>query len=371
MNVSKIAHVNLTSRQIFLPTEAETGGYKGIWKKTLHLFHFLTHSGLGRQYDWVFKGDDDTFVNLPQMRRVLPEFDPDVPVVLGNNGYGVGCRGVAPTSPYYWQNKGTTPCHGGAGYAMSRGLLDIMAPHFLGCASEWPSSSYEDATMSFCLLRHAAVSCTGMKGDFGWDRYHNAKREMVASKLDALEKIPVTLGSALSFHPAPPQFQSRIHGILTKLRVERASEIEAGTAATLATTKKYLISQWNCTVGREPTSAGLQTGAAPFNALCQRYAIRKPPLADQPRDRSKKSWRVQSSWPKAAKKQGIGGNQSTDIILVAIPSGAIYGHGETRARSLLLLVKTLRATGCSAQVRVLGPCCRINPPFCRPQMLCA
>jgi hypothetical protein len=119
------------SQRVWLPDEAETGGYKGIWKKSLHLFHFLAHSDLGDQYDFVFKGDDDTMVNLqgamlvctmqyargmhtcmmadtmtclssvrlliisnlfvathhgrPQLRTILKAFDPNVPVHLGNN----------------------------------------------------------------------------------------------------------------------------------------------------------------------------------------------------------------------------------------------------------------------------------------------
>ena len=40
------------------------------------------HTKFGRQYDFIFKGDDDTHVNLPQMRRLLSSFDPDVPVFV-------------------------------------------------------------------------------------------------------------------------------------------------------------------------------------------------------------------------------------------------------------------------------------------------
>ena len=62
-----------------LPAETESGGYKGIWKKSLHLLHYLSHSKLGQQYDFVMKGDDDTFVNMPEMRQVLRHFNPAVP----------------------------------------------------------------------------------------------------------------------------------------------------------------------------------------------------------------------------------------------------------------------------------------------------
>lgn len=335
-------------RQILLPTEAETGGYKGIWKKTLHLFHYLTHSKLGQQYDWVFKGDDDTFVSLPQIRRVLREFDSRVPIFLGNNGYGVGCRGIAPASPFYWQNKGTTPCHGGAGYVLSRSLMQLMGPHFLDCSAEWPSSSYEDATMAFCLLRHSGVGCTGMKGDFGWDRYHNAKRDKVAMKLDALEATPAKLASAISFHPVPPVYQLRISNTLTKLREELSTEIEDAMVATFKKSKRYLVSQWNCTV---PLVDG--ENGKPFNALCQQYPLKAPPLAALPHERSKKSLRVQGVWPSKSIQRlspGLDG-VSADTVIVAATANTIYGHGSVQSRALVLLVKTLRATGCNAKVR--------------------
>jgi hypothetical protein len=171
VDVYHVTHANISNpRVIRLPIEAESGGYKGLWLKTLLLFDHLANTGFGRQYDYIFKGDDDTLVNLPEMRRLLRALDPSVPFQLGNNGYGVGCRGPAPTSLFFRQNRGTDPCHGGAGYVLSRGLLELAAPRFRGCADEWPSSSYEDAKLSYCLMRHAAANCIGMKHDFGWDR---------------------------------------------------------------------------------------------------------------------------------------------------------------------------------------------------------
>ena len=86
------ADVN-SSRVIRLPGEAEIGGYKGIWKKTLHLMHYIANSEFGKQYDYVFKGDDDTHLNLYELRKVLNSFDPAVPAQFGNNLYGVPCRG--------------------------------------------------------------------------------------------------------------------------------------------------------------------------------------------------------------------------------------------------------------------------------------
>lgn len=347
------------SRQIKLPEEAETGGYKGIWKKTLHLFHYLTHSDLGEQYDFVFKGDDDTLVNLQQMREVLSGFDPAIPVYLGNNLYGVGCRGVAPTSPFFWQNKGIAPCHGGAGYALSRGLLQILAPHFLRCAVEWPSSTYEDATMAFCVSRHAAVGCTGMKRDFGWDRYHNAKREMVPMKIQKLEQDPVLLATATSFHPVPPTFQARIHSFIAKVRAEQWEAVRDKTEnELLGTSKRYLIAQWNCTLPRtRPPLTGQLLPA--LNALCQQYPLKRVPLGGSPREPTKAVRKLRKLWfgPAApAGPQFPNGGAAFDAVVVVLDHAAFPpGFGPVRSASLVRLVKTLRATGSMAAVVLMVP----------------
>lgn len=362
------------SRRIWLPDEAETGGYKGIWKKSLHLFHYLAHSDLGDQYDYVFKGDDDTLINLPQLREVLKAFDPQIPVQLGNNMYGVGCRGPAPDSQFFWENNGAAPCHGGAGYVLSRGLLDIVGPHFIDCGSQWPGTSYEDAKVAFCLMRHAASHCIGMKKNFGWDRYHNSKRDMVGKKLDALEKTPIVLGTAISFHPVPPEYQHRIYNKLKEIRNEQPEAVAAATAESLATPHRDLVAQWNCTLPtaalRETLDASSTSGHAeqsrwkpgPMNALCQQYPLRKPPLADKPKERSPKAAKYPSPWKATVSQvlavppaiallsEGRVGGKLDAILVVLLdskPPAAEIGR-------LAVLLQTLRATGCDAQVVVFA-----------------
>jgi hypothetical protein len=284
------------SRRITLPEEAETGGYKKIWKKSLHLFHYLANSDLGAQYDFVLKGDDDTYVNLPELRKVLQAFDPSVPAQFGNNLYGVACRGPAPTSPFYWQNRGINSCHGGAGYVISRGALELTADRWLDCATQWPGSGYEDGTVAYCLMRNAATECFGMKSHFGWDRYHNTKREQVGNKLDLLESNPIMYGSATTFHPVPPQFQSRVYNSISQYRKENSAAIDRQRESVLQKSHKFLVGQWNCTL-TPPSTRGkigsLKTGSQvalaairkptpgliAINGLCQQYGLRAPPLA--------------------------------------------------------------------------------------------
>jgi hypothetical protein len=336
------------SRIIRLPDEAETGGYKGIWKKSLHLFHFLAHSKLGNQYDFVFKGDDDTFVNVPQMLEYLKAFDPEIPLKLGNNLYGVSCRGVAPDSPFFWENKGGAPCHGGAGYAMSRGLLKIVGPHVLGCSAEFPSTSYEDAKVEFCMMRHAANKCIGMKKEFGWDRYHNAKRDKVAMKLDNLEKIPVILGTASTFHPVPPAFQQRIYDTISRIRFNQTADLTEATAKTLASSVRKLVSTWNCTIrfGGKTDAIG-HDAPKDANALCMQYPLLNPPLANTPREKSSKVKKYRLPWVAAKLPPQRGG--SADAVVVVCPPEI-----EHRAQALAILVRSLRSTKSTAAVVIFG-----------------
>eukprot|EP00035_Acanthoeca_spectabilis_P038637 m.54905 g.54905 ORF g.54905 m.54905 type:complete len:794 (+) comp9225_c0_seq2:2080-4461(+) len=352
IDVYHVTHANVSNpRVIRLPKEAESGGYKGIWLKSLLLFDHLANSDFGQQYDYVFKGDDDTLVNLPELRSLLKQLDPALPFQLGNNGYGVGCRGPAPTSLFYRQNRGTDPCHGGAGYVLSRGLLDIMAPHFKGCADEWPMSSYEDAKVSYCLMHHAAVNCMGMKHDFGWDRYHNPKRAMVPMKLKALEMTPVVYAMGISFHPVPAEYQSKIYSRITELSVLHKDEIALKRRDVMDRSHRYMVSQWNCTVpsGRPETS---------MNALCQQYISRKPPLLFK---RSSEGVVIAETDVERVDETGAFelSISAKSKFVVFVTLGSLWGTERAKGipsslRDLRLCIATLRAAGCTAAVVILS-----------------
>jgi hypothetical protein len=360
IDVFYVTHANISSpRVIKLPKEAESGGYKGIWLKTLHLFDHLAFSDFGQQYDFVFKGDDDTLVNLPELRHLLRQLDPALPFQLGNNGYGVGCRGPAPTSLYYRQNRGTDPCHGGAGYVLSRGLLDLVAPKFKGCANEWPMSSYEDAKLSYCLMHHAAVNCMGMKQDFGWDRYHNPKRAMVPAKLKALENTPVMFAMGVSFHPVPADFQHIIHTRLRELGRKHHGEIALKRREVMGKSHRYMVTQWNCTVA---TAAPVQTrGPAALNALCQQYIARNPPLLAErsavgifiAETEVERVGEVKSFELEMLGRAG-GSNAVVFVSLAQLWGDAPSGESVSNSREVGLCIGTLRATGCSAVVVLLA-----------------
>ena len=331
------------ARRIRLPDEAETGGYKKIWKKSLHLFHYLTHTKLGLQYDYIFKGDDDTFVNLAEMREVLGSFDPAIPAQYGNNLYGVGCRGAAPAPPFYWQNRGIDSCHGGAGYAISRGAMEIAAEHWLGCATEWPGSSYEDATVAFCLMRHVGIQCFGMKNEFGWDRYHNTKRERVPEKLDLLEKLPIRYAAATTFHPVPPDFQSRIAASIKQFRGSHLEDVKKNRAKILGKVHRGYVAQWNCTS---------EDAMPPINAICQQYATLDPPLGFKPRVVGAKVKKLPVLWDPAPRAGDAGVHRApTDAVIVVLDETLTPDNPVANPeRSLLLLVLSLRKVNAKAKL---------------------
>lgn len=335
-----VTHANISTRNtIVLPTEAESGGYKGIWKKTLLLFHHIATTPLGQQYDYIMKCDDDTYVNLSQLRLLLKSMDSSVPFQLGNNGYGIGCKGPAPTSPFYRQDRGTKPCHGGAGYLLSHSLVDLVGVRFKECIQDWPQSSYEDAKLSYCLMKYAAVNCIGLKQDFGWDRYHNAQRDKVGSKLENLERKPLEFAMGVTFHPVPPQYQAVIHDRLQALRSQYSTEILSYTEQQLQTTHRYLVSQWNCTL---QIAVGSRQQ---MNALCQRYILRgKQSDALQLRESHGNTMYSELS------QISIGQSRRNDSIVIDLCSWNISNNHASH-RQLQLLLQSINAA-CAQNVRI-------------------
>lgn len=262
--------------------------------------------------------------------------------------YGVSAKGPAPTSVFFRQNRGCEPCHGGAGYVLSRALLQLVGPHFPGCMDEWPQTTYEDAKVAFCLMRHAASHCIGMKPHFGWDRYHNVKREQVPAKLANLEHTPLRYAMGVSFHPVPEPYQASLYRRLGELDSKLHDEMIKSTEETLATSYSYLVAQWNCTL------KGSAPSASPVNALCQQYSLKKPPLHYKSRELNQVYGRhpvPPRRWMPADKPLPVSGaGAAIDAVIVVLDPELDASQGPVRERSLMLLVRSLRATGSMAHV---------------------
>ncbi|KAK1160382.1 glycoprotein-N-acetylgalactosamine 3-beta-galactosyltransferase 1-like [Acipenser oxyrinchus oxyrinchus] len=109
-------------------------GRSQLYRKTMAAFTLL-HDRYLQHADWFLKADDDSYVVIENLRRLLSKHDPQDPVYLGRR-----------FSPYLKQGY----MSGGAGYVLSRealqryvgGLRDGTCTH---------TSSVEDLALGRCL----------------------------------------------------------------------------------------------------------------------------------------------------------------------------------------------------------------------------
>lgn len=83
-------------------------------KKNLRELKRIYENKLHKNVDWLLFCDDDTFVNIPNLERLLPTLDKKVM-------YGCVLNGTWPGDP------SLSYLSGGAGYLMSSKLLDILS----------------------------------------------------------------------------------------------------------------------------------------------------------------------------------------------------------------------------------------------------
>ena len=113
--------------------------YEHLPEKTLlALLH--VYQNHGDAYDWFFKGDDDTFVIIENLRHFLRRQHSNSSIYYGY---------VAQTPNRFYPS-------GGAGYVLSRQALKQFAEQILTKPEERQSCKYdiaEDVNLAYCLAR--------------------------------------------------------------------------------------------------------------------------------------------------------------------------------------------------------------------------
>jgi len=110
--------------------------YENLWSKTKYGFTFAYEHMLN-QVDWVFKGDDDTYVIMENMHKLLAAHDPKNPVFFGAH-FGKFAK-------YGYMS-------GGSGYVLSKAAVEKVVPVFENasyCRTE--DDGVEDVEMGKCL----------------------------------------------------------------------------------------------------------------------------------------------------------------------------------------------------------------------------
>lgn len=115
--------------------------YDYLWGKVKMIMQFV-HKHFMNDYDWVYKGDDDTFAILENMRYLLATYSPDDPIYFGH--------------------KFNTSQHkfgyfsGGAGYVLSKRALkkfveEILIPNKKDFCKSENDKANEDWEMGLCM----------------------------------------------------------------------------------------------------------------------------------------------------------------------------------------------------------------------------
>lgn len=106
---------------------------------------------------WLFKGDDDAYLHIGRLVRVLLAHDAAAPLLLG--------RSVDEWGPAF--------ASGGAGYALSRETLARILPHLPSCnnaTSGFRDTTQEDVMVTVCVQKHASSAALTDVPGLNWHR---------------------------------------------------------------------------------------------------------------------------------------------------------------------------------------------------------
>ena len=135
---------------------------------------------------WYYKADDDTWINPHRLATLLGSLDPSVPYLIG-----------ARLHQHQWPHS---YCHGGAGYAISQGLMRLMHPHLL----EPLHVGVSDVQVGHIAARYN-VSCLHYPSFLS----HSMEVYLQADSPHRMsgEEELMRLSTAISFHHVNPEYQ--------------------------------------------------------------------------------------------------------------------------------------------------------------------
>eukprot|EP00730_Choanoeca_flexa_P018651 TRINITY_DN9080_c0_g1_i2.p1 TRINITY_DN9080_c0_g1~~TRINITY_DN9080_c0_g1_i2.p1 ORF type:complete len:478 (+),score=104.21 TRINITY_DN9080_c0_g1_i2:124-1557(+) len=130
---------------------------KTLWPK-IKLAWLHTYANYIDKYDWFMKADDDTFVMVDNLRRMLKQYDPNKPHFFGKQF--LLHRGQPKIELRYMS--------GGAGYVLSRGALKLLGDNAKTALSN--NGIAEDVEIARSLLKLGIV-CDDTRDEEGRERF--------------------------------------------------------------------------------------------------------------------------------------------------------------------------------------------------------
>lgn len=115
--------------------------YIHLWAKTKFAFHYI-YENFADEYDWIYKGDDDTFAIIENLRYLLAPYSPQDPISFGHR-----LKTMEANLKYGFFS-------GGSGYVISNQALKLFAEEILKnltlCQIKTDIGK-EDVSMAQCL----------------------------------------------------------------------------------------------------------------------------------------------------------------------------------------------------------------------------
>uniref|UniRef100_A0A1I7Z321 N-acetylgalactosaminide beta-1,3-galactosyltransferase n=1 Tax=Steinernema glaseri TaxID=37863 RepID=A0A1I7Z321_9BILA len=107
-----------------------------FWKSKLALQYSYTR--ISPFFDWYLKADDDTYVVVENLKKLLSKLDPAIPYYLGFR-----------MKPYLRHGYNS----GGAGYVLSRAAMGVFSSKLFPNSSLCPFNVFEDVGIGQCFER--------------------------------------------------------------------------------------------------------------------------------------------------------------------------------------------------------------------------
>lgn len=121
-------------------------------KSFLMLQHMWT--AYGERFEWFLRADDDLYVRMDRLEKLLRSVDSRKPEYIGQAGRG-NSEEFGLLSLEYDENF----CMGGPGVIFSRETLRRIVPHIKYCLANL-YTTHEDVELGRCVRKFAGISCT-------------------------------------------------------------------------------------------------------------------------------------------------------------------------------------------------------------------
>ncbi|OXU25276.1 hypothetical protein TSAR_010871 [Trichomalopsis sarcophagae] len=168
----------------------------------------------GERFEWFLRADDDLYVRMDRLEKLLRSVDSRKPEYIGQAGRG-NSEEFGLLSLEYDENF----CMGGPGVIFSRETLRRIVPHIKYCLANL-YTTHEDVELGRCVRKFAGISCT-WSYEMQSILYHNSSGDLAfTGKLKSKE-----VHRAISMHPVKsPPHMYRLHNYMRGLKVQELQQ---------------------------------------------------------------------------------------------------------------------------------------------------